>query len=61
MLRLIPKGASVGVGDQETLKAMDMINILRNGDYHFLTAIKKACRFPRWRKSTVRPYWRTSF
>ena len=27
VLELIPKGASVGVGGSETLKAMDMINI----------------------------------
>ena len=35
VLELIPQGASVGVGGSETLKAMDMINILRNGNYRF--------------------------
>ena len=61
VLELIPKGASVGVGGSETLKAMDMINILRNGDYHFLTVTRRVCRFPRLRKSTVRLCWRMSF
>ena len=45
VLELIPKGASVGVGGSETLKAMDMINILRNGDYHFFDRYQEGLPF----------------
>ena len=45
VLRLIPQGASVGVGGSETLKAMDMINILRNGNYRFFDRYQEGLPF----------------
>ena len=45
VIELIPKGASVGVGGSETLKAMDMITTLRNGDYHFFDRYKEGLHF----------------
>ena len=41
MLSLIPEGASVGVGGSETLSAMNMIEELRNGPYHFFDRYQK--------------------
>lgn len=41
MLSLIPEGASVGVGGSETLNAMNMIEELRNGPYHFFDRYQK--------------------
>ena len=45
VLELIPQGASVGVGGSETLKAMDMINILRNGNYRFFDRYQEGLPF----------------
>ena len=41
MLSLIPEGSSVGVGGSETLNAMNMIEELRNGPYHFFDRYQK--------------------
>lgn len=35
IIDMIPRGSSVALGGSETLAAMDMINIVRNGDYKF--------------------------
>ncbi|MBQ7889960.1 MAG: lactate utilization protein [Erysipelotrichaceae bacterium] len=40
-LSLIPEGASVGVGGSETLNAMNLIEELRNGPYHFFDRYQK--------------------
>lgn len=45
VLALIPQNATVGVGGSETLKAMDMIETLRNGNYQFLDRYKEGLAF----------------
>lgn len=41
VLEMIPAQASVAVGGSETLAAMGLVDIFRNGDYHFFDRYQK--------------------
>lgn len=55
----IPKHVSVGLGGSETLKAMDVLTELRNGEYNFFDRYDCADHFEVCRRSLMADYFLT--
>ncbi|MDR0449760.1 MAG: lactate utilization protein [Treponema sp.] len=56
---LLPKGVSVGLGGSETLAAMDILPVLRNGDYKLHDRYNCADHFEVCRESLLADYFLT--
>ena len=55
----LPKGVSVGLGGSETLKAMDILPVLRSGDYQLYDRYNCADHFAVCRESLLADYFVT--
>ena len=58
--KIIPKNVSVGLGGSETLAAMDVLPVLRSGDYQFYDRYNCADHFEVCRDSLMAEYFITS-
>jgi hypothetical protein len=56
---LLPKGVSVGLGGSETLAAMDILPVLRNGEYKLYDRYNCADHFEMCRDSLLADYFLT--
>ena len=56
---VIPKNVSIGLGGSETLAAMDVLPVLRSGDYHFFDRYNCADHFEVCRDSLMADYFLT--
>ena len=56
---VIPKNVSIGLGGSETLAAMDVLPVLRGGDYHFFDRYNCADHFEVCRDSLMADYFLT--
>jgi len=56
---ILPKNVSVGLGGSETLTAMDILSVLRNGDYKFFDRYNCADHFEVCRDSLMADYFLT--
>jgi hypothetical protein len=56
---IIPKNVSIGLGGSETLASMDVLSILRNGDYNFFDRYNCADHFEVCRDSLMADYFLT--
>jgi hypothetical protein len=57
--KILPKGVSVGLGGSETLNAMDILPVLRNGDYHLFDRYNCTDHFEVCRDSLMADYFIT--
>jgi hypothetical protein len=55
----LPKNVSVGLGGSETLKAMDILPVLRNGEYRLYDRYNTADHFAVCRESLMADYFLT--
>ncbi|MCL2127202.1 MAG: lactate utilization protein [Treponema sp.] len=56
---VIPKNISIGLGGSETLTAMDVLSVLRGGDYRFFDRYNCADHFEVCRNSLMADYFLT--
>jgi len=57
--KIIPKNVSIGIGGSETLAAMDVLPLLRSGDYQFFDRYNCADHFEVCRESLLAEYFLT--
>jgi hypothetical protein len=57
--QIIPKGVSVGLGGSETLTAMEVLPVLRNGDYNFFDRYNCENHFEVCRNSLMADFFLT--
>jgi len=57
---ILPKNVSVGLGGSETLKAMDVLSVLRSADYNFYDRYNCKDHFEVCRDSLMSDYFLTS-